>query len=294
MNITLFLFLCVLLGNESDPKKISYNDRPSAVKRTRNCSICGSIIFEEMVFKLYGNELSQPTRSVLWFSKLNHIPLEFEMVRLEKGEHKSEAFLKMNPNGKIPVLLHQSGSDEDFVLFESQAIVHYLRRLHPNKVASHWYPEQNTRRTARIDSYLDWHGNHFRPAIAGYVFTAFIGPKTFGKTFTEEQVEKARKDALEVLKTLNSYWLADGRFIGGATQPSIADLFSYGEIAQLMFVEQWDVKSKQFYKAPFFSGLDHAITWMKKMQQLNEYYTIHSVPLKIATKRFGTTVNSKL
>jgi glutathione S-transferase len=247
-----------------------------------------------MVLKLYGNELSQPTRSVLWFSKLNHIPLEFEMVRLEKGEHKSETFLKMNPNGKIPVLLHRSESLEDFVLFESQAIVHYLRRLHADKVASHWYPEQDLRTIARIDSYLNWHGNHFRPAIAGYVFSAFIGPKTFGKPFTEEQVEKARKNSLDVLQMLNNYWLSDGKYIGGATQPSIADLFCYGEISQLMFIEQWDVKSKQFYNAPFFSQFDHVISWMKKIQQLDEYDTIHNATMKIATKRFGITVNSKL
>ena len=54
--------------------------------------------------------------------------LDFDIVVLEgsKREHKSPAFLALNPRGRVPVL--QNGG---FVLRESLAILAYLERLHP-------------------------------------------------------------------------------------------------------------------------------------------------------------------
>lgn len=44
-----------------------------------------------------------------------------ETVALEQLEHKSDRFQKLNPNGKLPVLVHS-----DLVLWESNAIAQYL------------------------------------------------------------------------------------------------------------------------------------------------------------------------
>jgi glutathione S-transferase len=43
------------------------------------------------------------------------IPFESIMLQFSKGEHKSEAHLKRNPRGKVPVL-----QDGDFFLYESK------------------------------------------------------------------------------------------------------------------------------------------------------------------------------
>jgi glutathione S-transferase len=71
--------------------------------------------------KLYGDPGSGSTRRVL--AALYHIgaEFEFEMVDLFKGENRTDAFLAMNPNGAIPVLV-----DGDVVLFEASAINLYL------------------------------------------------------------------------------------------------------------------------------------------------------------------------
>ena len=50
------------------------------------------------------------------------IPHQWEHVNILEGETKSESFLRLNPNGKIPVLI----LDNDQVLSESNAIINYL------------------------------------------------------------------------------------------------------------------------------------------------------------------------
>ena len=49
------------------------------------------------------------------------LPYEVKPIRLDKLEQKEEWFLKLNPNGRIPVIV-----DDGFPVFESGAIMVYL------------------------------------------------------------------------------------------------------------------------------------------------------------------------
>jgi glutathione S-transferase len=71
-----------------------------------------------------------PTRSIRVRWTLQELGVDFEPVRvnLMAGEHQRPEFLKINPAGKIPVLV-----DGDLVLTESVAIVLYLAEKYPNK-----------------------------------------------------------------------------------------------------------------------------------------------------------------
>jgi glutathione S-transferase len=71
-----------------------------------------------------------PTRSIRVRWTLQELGVEFEAVtvNLLAGEHQSPAFLKINPAGKLPVLV-----DGDMVLTESIAIVQYLADKYPDK-----------------------------------------------------------------------------------------------------------------------------------------------------------------
>src|SRR5262245_11231695 len=71
-----------------------------------------------------------PTRSirVRWTLQELGVPFEAETVDLREGEHHSDAFLKVNPAGKLPVLV-----DGDTVVTESVAIVLYLAEKFPDK-----------------------------------------------------------------------------------------------------------------------------------------------------------------
>ncbi|MGF7160158.1 glutathione S-transferase [Rhodoligotrophos appendicifer] len=72
------------------------------------------------MMKLYG---LGPTRSLRARWALQELDAEFEFVtvNLRAGEHRTPEFLRLNPAGKVPVLV-----DGDLVLTESAAIVMYL------------------------------------------------------------------------------------------------------------------------------------------------------------------------
>ena len=57
---------------------------------------------------------------------LEELSLEYSAryLKFEKNEQKTEEFLSLNPNGRIPVIVDHSSND--FVLSESGAILIYL------------------------------------------------------------------------------------------------------------------------------------------------------------------------
>ncbi|MEO6025827.1 MAG: glutathione S-transferase family protein [Candidatus Binatia bacterium] len=71
-----------------------------------------------------------PTRSLRARWTLQEMDVDFQpiTVNLLKGEHKAPAFLKVNPAGKIPVLV-----DGNRVINESVAIVLYLADKFPDR-----------------------------------------------------------------------------------------------------------------------------------------------------------------
>jgi glutathione S-transferase len=71
-----------------------------------------------------------PTRSIRVRWTLQELGVDFDAVTvdLQAGAHRHPDFLKLNPAGKIPVLV-----DGDVVVTESVAIVLYLAEKHPAK-----------------------------------------------------------------------------------------------------------------------------------------------------------------
>jgi glutathione S-transferase len=71
-----------------------------------------------------------PTRSIRARWTLQELGVDFEpvTVNLITGEHHRPEFLRINPAGKVPVLV-----DGDLVLTESVAIVVYLAEKYPDK-----------------------------------------------------------------------------------------------------------------------------------------------------------------
>jgi glutathione S-transferase len=77
--------------------------------------------------KLYGFAGTR-TQRALWGLKEIDADFEYVSVNLLEGEHRRPEFLRINPAGKVPVLI-----DGDRVIPESAAIVMYLADKYPEK-----------------------------------------------------------------------------------------------------------------------------------------------------------------
>ena len=75
--------------------------------------------------KLYGCHNTRSLRAA-WALEEVGAPFDYVFVDLLKGEGRREAFLAINPAGKVPVLV-----DGDLVLTESGAIVTYVGERYP-------------------------------------------------------------------------------------------------------------------------------------------------------------------
>jgi glutathione S-transferase len=107
--------------------------------------------------KIYHSPYSSNARKVLMTA--SHLGLKPELVNIDlaKGEQRKPELLALNPNGKVPVLV-----DEEFVLFESQAIMAYLA----DKTSGHGLYPTELRARADVNKWMFWSANHWGPAIS--------------------------------------------------------------------------------------------------------------------------------
>ena len=109
------------------------------------------------MYKVHGDYISGNCYKVKLILTLLGKPYQWVPVDILKGETQSEAFLALNPNGKIPVLELEDGT----TLWESNAIVRYLAARY---AAGRLYPEDPVLR-ARGDKWMDWTTSAFAPVF---------------------------------------------------------------------------------------------------------------------------------
>jgi len=101
------------------------------------------------VLKIWGRESSTNVQKVLWTCAELDIPYDRIDVGGPFGGLDTASYRSLNPNGLIPTI-----EDDEFVLWESHAIIRYLaagdahQRLLP--------PTLTRRGRAQIDQWLDW------------------------------------------------------------------------------------------------------------------------------------------
>jgi glutathione S-transferase len=129
--------------------------------------------------------------------------LEYERVHvdLHKGEQRSPEFLKLNPYGKVPVLI-----DEDVVIYDSTIINEYLDEEYPNPPMM---PEDSAGR-ARVRLLEDFADNSFTPPT-GMIMAELHKPEG------ERDAERVRRYQAEILRVLGRLEAAlDGKeFLAG-------------------------------------------------------------------------------
>ena len=89
-------------------------------------------------------------------------PHELVLVDRAHAAHKSPAYLALNPNGLIPVMV-----DGDLVLYETAAICLHLADTHPDAALA---PALGTPQRAHFYKWLMWLTNTLQPALIVYFY----------------------------------------------------------------------------------------------------------------------------
>ena len=79
-----------------------------------------------MAITLYWGSGSPFSWRVLLALEHKRLAFESQMLHFDKQEQQSPQMLKMNPRGRVPVL-----KDDDYVVFESVAVLYYLDQKYP-------------------------------------------------------------------------------------------------------------------------------------------------------------------
>ena len=90
------------------------------------------------------------------------VPFELQLVDRAQHAHKSPAYLQLNPNGLIPVLL-----DGSLVLYETAAICLHLVDTHP---AAQLAPASGTAERATFYKWLMWMTNSLQATLIHYFY----------------------------------------------------------------------------------------------------------------------------
>ncbi len=177
--------------------------------------------------KLYSIQASNNCRRVN--ATIAHLGLTVEVVEpnLKGGEHKQPAFLAINPNGKVPVLV-----DGDFTLWEGRAIMQYLASTVPGNTL--W--PADPKKQADISRWFFWETAHLSKATGTFGFEKMFKPMFMKQEPDMAAVASAEKDFHAVAPVLNGH-LEGKKFLLG-DDVTLADFtvgacFSFADAAGL-------------------------------------------------------------
>ena len=138
------------------------------------------------------------------------LPFELKYVDRSSGAHKSAEYLKLNPNGLIPVLV-----DGDLVLYETAAIVLHLVDTHPEAGLA---PAIGTAERAIFYKWLIWLSSTVQAMMPHYFYSdRMVAPgNTAGAAEVKAQAEAklgSMFDQIEAhLASHGGPWMAGARF----------------------------------------------------------------------------------
>mmetsp|Transcript_7299 Transcript_7299/g.12252 ORF Transcript_7299/g.12252 Transcript_7299/m.12252 type:complete len:251 (-) Transcript_7299:187-939(-) len=214
---------------------------------------------------VHGHYVSQPARSVLWLLKINDEPFNFNNVAALAGGTKTPEFKAKFPIGQIPAM-----EDGDFYLSEGSAIMKYLC---DKNGWDQWWPqgsdEASRKKRAKLSQYMSYHHHGTRMISHKVAFKLFS--KQFFKVDYVETPDDLKNLSLKIIMNFEKKGLEAGPFVGGSEVPSIADLFAYAEIYQLVYMGV--LKDEDFSPA--------MKTWTMALQELPAHDDVHSSVRKL-------------
>ena len=192
--------------------------------------------------KLYYDNRSSSSRRVSL--TVAHLGVELEHVTIDLMRDRP-ALAKLNPNGKIPVLV-----DGDFVLWESHAIMQYLCEQAP---AQTLYPRE-LRARSDVARWLFWTSAHLAPAVGGISFEKLWKRFTGAGEPDPAQIARHMVFFEQFMKVLDDH-LASRTWVSG-TGLSLADL---SIAATLMYAQRTELPLERYVHVRGLLGRVHEL-----------------------------------
>ena len=201
--------------------------------------------------KIFADPITVNCRKVLAGLDLMKVPFEHEHIDYFKGEHKTEAYMAINPNACLPALV-----DGDLVLWESNAILAYAAEKVGDKVT---YPDALEVR-ADVQRWLLWESSTWFPANYALLVENCVKPLLGGEAdpVAVEAHEATFHKAAAVLEAR----LAEQRWVVDTEAPTIADI----ALAAPMHLHGWQKLPLEPYRNIrrwMFDGIEKLPSWQK-------------------------------
>lgn len=174
------------------------------------------------MYLLYHFPYSQHARRV--HALLEEAGLDYELrhVAMDKAEHRSSAYFRINPNGQVPTLV-----DGDVRIHESNAILRYLCFKHD---LIDWYPADLNMRAA-VEQWLDWNTSRLSQTVIDIVLNSVF----LGEDGDRAAIARGRERLTLLLPILQAA-LKESDYLAGA-RPTIADLSIASSMTQLSLAD---------------------------------------------------------
>jgi glutathione S-transferase len=210
-----------------------------------------------MAIELYWGSGSPFAWRVMLTLEVKGLTYESKLLEFSKGDHKTSAYLQLNPRGKVPTL-----KDGDFVLYESLAIISYLDRKYPAPSLFGKTPEETGliwRSLAECESYIVSASNKV------------VRPIFFGQGLDKvEEIQQAAQTLRDELK------LMDERLAG--SQWLVGDKISAADIGVFPLVQLILRAASKEAAQPFNLGFlplterfPNVARWAQRIEALPNY-----------------------
>jgi glutathione S-transferase len=198
--------------------------------------------------RLYHHPYSSNARRAVMTALHLGTDVELRFVDLMSGEQRTPDFLRLNPNGQVPVLV-----DEELVLWESHAIMQYVADRTPGQTL---YPPE-IRARADVNRWLFWSAYHFTPAVSILSWERVVKPALGAGEADPAAVHRGESLVTQHARLLDRHlegrtWVAQG-------QLTLAD---FALATPLMTMAPAKLPIRDFR---------HLLDWFERVQELDAW-----------------------
>lgn len=175
------------------------------------------------MIQIYGSPRTSAGRC-FWMLEELGLPYEVKTLNMSEKEHKSPDYLKLNPNGKVPVLI-----DDGFVIWESVAINQYLAEKYKPELLG-----QNPQERGLIQQWSVWAMVEFQPPLVDLIIQMMFVPEDKRDA---NVIARAKEKVPPTLKILDQALAGQDFVVGNRLTVADFNLASVVNIAQALRFE---------------------------------------------------------